>query len=152
MGKLLALHDKVKYNPYREDVVANSRHYKRYVTAFAELLDAFAEEVEIARATPAEKSSTGDKMLVELENRCFLIDARHRLSALYHLAKEYQETGDMDLEVRIRLLLARLEGTLGCIHEYIVSGQVRFFLRYTGIEDGERQKYVWRGTDYVQMD
>lgn len=129
--------------------MVNAAHYKRYVSLFTDLLAAFQKEINTARQTPAAGRSLSEKMLVELDNRCFMIDASHKLSALYARAEEYHNSGSCDTERQIRVLMAQLESTLSSIHEYIVSGRIRFFLRYSADDSMEAVRFVWKGTDYI---
>lgn len=149
MNKLLQLHDKIKYHRYRDDIVANAAHYRRYAALFNDLLDAFRKEMETARRTPAADRDISAKMLVELDNRCFMIDAVHKLDLLCRLGEEYRHSGAYDTERQIRILMAQLEGVLSSIHEYIVSGKVAFMLRYPADSSMEVVRLTWRGTDYV---
>ena len=87
-------------------------------------------------------------MLVELENRCFLIDARHKLSLLSLLAETYCDTGDYGTQQQIQVLMAQLESTLSSIHEYISYGRVGFILRYPSDDSLQPLGLVWKGTDY----
>lgn len=149
MSKLLQLHDKVKYHRYRDDIVANAAHYKRYVRLFNDLLDAFQEEINAAKRTlPADRNS-GMKMLIEADNRCFMIDARHKLNCLSELGDTYYRTDSYAAQQQIRILMAQLEGTLSSIHEYTVSGRITFMLRYPTDDTMEAVRLVWRGTDYA---
>lgn len=149
MNKLLQIHDKVKYHRYRDDIVENSAYYKRYVNVFNELLDVFRKEIDAARQISVLEREISAKMLVELDNRCFMIDAAHKLSVLYTLGEEYHHTGSYDTEQQIRILMAQLEGTLSSIHEYIATGKVGFLLRYPSDDSMEVVRLVWKGTDYV---
>ena len=148
MNKLLQLHDKVKFHRYRDDIVLNAPYYKRYVRAFSDLLDAFQQEINAAKAVPAPDRDRRQKMLVELENRCFLIDARHKLSLLSLLAEAYCDTGDYSTQQQIQVLMAQLESTLSSIHEYISYGRVGFILRYPSDDSLQVLRLVWKGTDY----
>lgn len=129
--------------------MANAAHYKRYVNLFTDLLAAFRKEIDAARQTPAAGRSLGEKMLVELDNRCFMIDASHKLSALSMLAGEYHCSGSCETEQKIRILMAQLEGTLSSIHEYIAYGRVGFLLRYPSDDSMEVVRLVWKNTDYM---
>lgn len=149
MNRLLQLHDKVKYHRYRDNIVENAAHYKRYVNLYTDLLDAFQKEINDAKRTPALDRELREKMLVELDNRCFMIDASHKLSALYTLAEEYYHSGAYDAERQIRILMAQLESTLSSIHEYIAYGRIGFLLRYPADDTMEAVRLVWKGTDYI---
>lgn len=149
MNRLLQLHDKVKYHRYRDNIVENAAHYKRYVNLYTDLLDAFQKEINDAKRTPAPDRELREKMLVELDNRCFMIDASHKLSALYTLAEEYYHSGAYDAERQIRILMAQLESTLSSIHEYIAYGRIGFLLRYPADDTMETVRLVWKGTDYI---
>lgn len=149
MNKLLQLHDKVKYHRYRDDIVLNASRYRQYTDAFSNLLDAFQREINNARQTAHSDRNKGQKMLVEAENRCFMIDARHKLTLLAELGDAYRYTGDYETEQQIRILMAQLESTLSSIHEYIAYGTIGFILRYPSNETMEAVRMVWKGTDYV---
>lgn len=149
MNKLLQLHDKVKYHRYRDDIIASAAHYRRYTDRFNDLLDAFQKEIDAAKKTSPSDRNTGMKMLVELENRCFMIDARHKLYLLDQLGEEYRHSNSYDLEQRIRILMAQLEGVLSSIHEYIVSGKIRSILRYSADDRMEVRRLTWHNTDYI---
>ena len=149
MNRLLLLHDKVKYHRYRDNIVENAAQYKRYVNLYTDLLDAFQREIDTAKRTPSPERELREKMLVELDNRCFMIDAAHKLSMLYTLAEEYHHSGSYEAERQIRILMAQLESTLSSIHEYIASGKVGFLLRYPADDSMESVRLIWKGTDYT---
>lgn len=149
MDKLLQLHDKVKYHRYRSDVVANAAHYRRYTSLFNDLLDAFQKEINSAKQTPPADRDKGMKMLIEADNRLFLIDARHKLNLLSELGEIYYRTDSYEALQQIRILMAQLEGCLSSIHEYIVSGRIAFLLRYPADDTMEVVRLVWKGTDYT---
>lgn len=149
MNKLLQLHDKVKYHRYRDDIVLNASRCRQYTDAFSKLLDAFQKEINAAKLTALTDRNQRQKMLVEAENRCFMIDARHKLTLLGELGDAYRYTGDYETEQRIRILMAQLESTLSSIHEYIAYGLIGFILRYPSNETMDAVRMVWKGTDYV---
>ncbi len=149
MNKLIQLHDKIKYHRYRDDIVANAAHYKKYVSLFNDLLDAFQGEVNSAKQTAPADRDRGMQMLVEVDNRCFMIDARHKLNCLSELGDTYYRTDSYEALQRIRILMAQLEGTLSSIHEYIVSGRIAYILRYPADDTMEVVRLVWKGTDYA---
>lgn len=149
MNKLLQLHDKVKYHRYRDDIVLNASRCRHYTDAFGSLLDAFQKEIDAARLTPLSERDKSQKMLVEAENRCFMIDARHKLSALAELGEAYRRAGGYETEQQIRILMAQLESALSSIHEYIVSGKIGFLLRYPADDSMEAVRMVWKETDYI---
>lgn len=151
MDRLPQLHDKVKFHRYRDDIVANASACKRYVSAFQDLLDAFQKEIDKARLTPPEYADTRSRMLVEMENRCFLIDARRKLTQLSYFGELYRCQGGSDTERSVRILMAQLEGTLSSIHEYIAYGKVSFLLRYPADDSLEAVRLSWRQTDYVPL-
>lgn len=151
MNKLIALHDKVKYHRYRENIVLHSRHYKKYIELFTDLLDGFQKEINVAKQADTAIRSLGQSMLIELENRCFLIDARRKLNSLFLCAQDYQNFGSPELEQQIRILMAQLESTLSSIHEYIAYGTVQFFIRYQNDTSMKQNRFLWKGTDYIEQ-
>lgn len=151
MKKLLQLHDKVKFHRYRDDIVLNASRCRSYTEAFGNLLDAFQKEINAAAQTPLMERNRSQKMLTEAENRCFMIDARHKLSLLGELGELYRSTGDYETEQRIRILMAQLEGVLSSIHEYIVYGTIGFLLRYPSDDALTPVRMVWKGTDYIAV-
>lgn len=151
MKKLPNLHDKVKYHRYRDDIIVNAAYYKGYIRAFNELLDAFQKEIDSAGQTPIRNRTLGERMLIEMDNRCFMIDAWHKLTHLSSLAADCHARSDSDTEHRIRILMAQLEGTLSSIHEYIVYGKVSFILRYPNDDSMEVIRLCWRQTDYAPI-
>ncbi|MDD6812613.1 MAG: hypothetical protein PUD93_12300, partial [Lachnospiraceae bacterium] len=151
MNSLISLHNKVKYHRYRENIVLNSRHYKKYVETFHDMLDGFQKEILTAKQIEPSARSLGQNMIIELEHRCFLVDARRKLNALLLYGQAYQDSGSPETEQQIRILMAQLEGTLSTIHEYIAFGVVHFFIRYATDTTLEQTRLVWRGTDYVEL-
>lgn len=149
MNKLLQLHDKVKYHRYRDDIILNASRCRSYTDAFTDLLDAFQKEIDKARQTAIPDRNKSQQMLVEAENRCFMIDARHKLALLEVLGETYRCTGDYETEQRIRIVMTQLEGTLSSIHEYIVYGTIGFILHYPSDETLNPIRLVWKGTDYI---
>ncbi|MCD7724668.1 MAG: hypothetical protein LUI12_03840 [Clostridiales bacterium] len=149
MNKLLQLHDKVKYHRYREDIVLNASRCHQYVHAFTSLLDAFQKEIDSARLIPLPERTQSQRMLVEAENRCFMIDARRKLSLLEKSGEIYRYEGGYETEQQIRLLMAQLESALSSIHEYIAYGKIRFLLRYPSDDTMDVIRMAWKGTDYA---
>lgn len=149
MTKLLHLHDKVKFHRYRDDIVLNASRCRHYTDAFTTLLDAFQKEINAARQTALPDRNKSQNMLVEAENRCFMIDARHKLALLGELGDSYRYAGDHETEQRIRILMAQLESTLSSIHEYIAYGTIGFILRYPSDDTMETLRLTWKGTDYI---
>ena len=148
MNKLLQLHDKVKYHRYRGDITANAPHYKRYVSLFYELLNAFQRKIDEAAQTAPEDRDRGQHMLSALQRHGFMDDARRKLALLYELGEEYYRTDSYDAEQGIRLLMAQLESTLSSIHEYIAYGRIGFILRYPADDSMNAVRLAWKGTDY----
>lgn len=148
MNKLLQLHDKVKYHRYRGDLAANAPHYKRYVSQFYELLNAFQKEIDEAAQTAPENRDRGKHMLAALQRHGFTDDARRKLALLYESGEEYYRTDSYDAEQRIRLLMAQLESVLSSIHEYIAYGRIGFILRYPADDNMNGIRLTWKGTDY----
>ncbi len=149
MNKLLHFHDKVKYHKYRDDIVLNASRCTHYTNAFTDLLNAFQKEIDHARQTALPDRNRGQQMLIEAENRCFMIDARRKLSLLGELGETYRHTGDYETSQRIRILMAQLESTLSSIHEYIVYGRIGFIVQYPSDETLDAVRMVWKGTDYI---
>lgn len=148
LNKLRALHDKVKYHKYRENIVLHSGSYKRYVNAFEALLNEFQREITTAKKIDPAAMDKGQKMLVALDSHGFLTNARHKLSGLDHIGGIYHASGSHEAEQHIRIIMAQLEGTLSSIHEYMVCGMVGFFLCYPNDTDMKVIRYKWRNTDY----
>lgn len=90
-------------------------------------------------------------MLIELENRCFLIDARRKLSSLYLCAQDYQDSDSLESEQQIRIIMVQLESALSTIHEYIAYEKVQFFIRYPDDMSMKKIRLVWKETDYVKQ-
>ncbi len=151
MKNLSSLHDKVKFHRYRDDVIVNAALYKRYVSAFNELLNSFQKEIDLAKQTPAAGRDLGKRMLIEMEKHHFMTDARHKLTSLSYLAADYHARGGSDTEHRIRILMAQLEGVLSSIHEYIACGKVSFILCYPTDDSMEVTRMSWRQTDYIPV-
>lgn len=149
MNKLLQLHDKVKYHRYRDDIILNASRCRQYTDAFNALLDAFQKEINAAKQTAIPERNKSQRMLVEAENRCFMIDARHKLTLLAELGDVYRHTGDYETGQRIRILMAQLESTLSSIHEYIACGKIGFILRYPSNDSMDAVRMIWKETDYV---
>ena len=148
MNKLLQLHDKVKYHRYRGDIAANAPHYKRYVSLFYELLNAFQREIDEAVQTAPQDRDRGMLMLAALQRHDFVDDARRKLALLYELGEEYYRTDYYDAEQGVRILMAQLESTLSSIHEYTAYGRIGFMLRYPADDRMDAVRLTWKGTDY----
>lgn len=148
MNKLLQLHDKVKYHRYRGDIAANAPHYKRYVSLFYELLNAFQREIDEAVQTAPQDRDRGMLMLAALQRHDFVDDARRKLALLYELGEEYYRTDSYDAEQGVRILMAQLESTLSSIHEYAAYGRIGFMLRYPADDRMDAVRLTWKGTDY----
>lgn len=148
MNKLLQLHDKVKYHRYRSDIVANAPHYKRYVSLFYELLNAFQKEIDTACQTAPAARDRGMQMLAALEPLDFIKDARQKLALLYEYGEEYNRTDSYDAQQQIRILMAQLESVLSSIHEYIAYGRIGFILRYPANDRMDVVRLVWKGNRY----
>lgn len=148
MNKLLQLHDKVKYHRYRGDITANAPHYKRYVSLFYDLLNAFQQEIERAERTAPADRDLGMRMLAALQSHRFVDDARRKLALLYEAGEAYYRTDSYDAEQQIRILMAQLESALSSIHEYIAYGRIGFILCYPEDNGMKALRLTWKGNDY----